>query len=332
MKILIAEDDETSRNLLARLLQKNGHEVIATRSGEEAWSFLQNPDAPRLLVLDWVMPDLDGAGLCQRIRATQADIQPYIIMLTIKNKLSDIIWGLGIGADDYLCKPFDAGELQARIEVGQRILHLQEALAARINEKELLLHEVHHRMKNNMATIGALLELQAAAMPEPQAASALLDARGRLVSMGILYDKLYRSENVLAMSLKNYLPGLIEEIASPFPHREQVTIQVEIEDIVLSAKILTTLGIIVNELVCNIMKHAFVGHNSGLASVSAYSQAGRVVLQISDNGIGIPENMDYLASPGFGLQLTQILTEQIGGTIELKRGNGTCTTIEFTAS
>lgn len=141
MKILIAEDDFTSRTLLTAVLTKHGHDVVVAVNGAEAWQTMQQPDAPQLAILDWMMPEMDGVEVCRRIRTLQTDQSPYLIMLTAKNEKSDIIMGLDAGADDYLAKPFDQGELRARIEVGRRILELQSNLHA---TNIALAHEATH--------------------------------------------------------------------------------------------------------------------------------------------------------------------------------------------
>lgn len=141
MKILIAEDDFTSRSLLKALLIKRGHEVVATVNGAEAWEAMQKPDAPPLAILDWMMPEMDGLDVCRHIRALETDRPPYIIMLTTKGEKADIIAGLDAGASDYLPKPYDSGELHARIDVGRRLIEMQTILAGKIEElREALDH------------------------------------------------------------------------------------------------------------------------------------------------------------------------------------------------
>jgi two-component system cell cycle response regulator len=134
MRILIADDEITSRAVLAGVLSKEDHEVTVTVNGAEAWQALKQPDAPQLAILDWMMPELDGLEVVRRVRAMQTDRPPYIIMLTIKDDKADIITGLKAGANDYLSKPFDAGELRARVEVGRRMVEMQDALVAKIGE------------------------------------------------------------------------------------------------------------------------------------------------------------------------------------------------------
>jgi DNA-binding response OmpR family regulator len=128
MKILAADDNADSRSLLAEALPAWGHEVICVPDGRAAWSAWQDPAAPQLLLLDWVMPGLDGVQLCRRIRAQTNRSAPYIIMLTSQNRPHDIVCALEAGADDYLIKPYNLDELRARINVGVRILELQAQL------------------------------------------------------------------------------------------------------------------------------------------------------------------------------------------------------------
>ena len=134
MKILIAEDDFTSRCVLAGVLKKFGHEIVEVETGAAAWEVMRQADAPRLAVIDWMMPELDGMELLRRIRAQKTDQPPYLIMLTTKNDKADVIAGLDAGANDYLIKPFDSGELRARVEVGRRMVEMQGALAAKVEE------------------------------------------------------------------------------------------------------------------------------------------------------------------------------------------------------
>jgi DNA-binding response OmpR family regulator len=109
VKILIADDDVTSRLVLAGVLKKHGHDVVVTVDGAEAWDALQRPGAPRLAILDWVMPGLSGVDVCRRARTIESDRPPYIILLTSRGQKTDIVTGLEAGADDYLAKPFDPG-------------------------------------------------------------------------------------------------------------------------------------------------------------------------------------------------------------------------------
>lgn len=142
MRILIAEDDLTSRVVLTGMLKKEGHEVIAAVNGAEAWLILQQPDAPPLVILERMMPEMDGIDVVRQIRTMQTSRPFYIIMLTSRGEKADIIEGLDAGANDYITKPFDPGELRARIEVGRRMIEMQDALTAKVEELHLALDQI----------------------------------------------------------------------------------------------------------------------------------------------------------------------------------------------
>jgi sigma-B regulation protein RsbU (phosphoserine phosphatase) len=131
MKLLIAEDDTFFRRLMQKVLSRD-HELITTEDGNEAWAQLLKPDAPRLAILDWVMPGLNGPEICRRVRRTSDLSSMYLILFTARNSSADIVSGLKAGADDYITKPFDSEELRARVKVGERVLALQAALAAQL--------------------------------------------------------------------------------------------------------------------------------------------------------------------------------------------------------
>lgn len=206
---------------------------------------------------------------------------------------------------------------------------LREKAEKAYQEKELLLREVHHRIKNNMSTIISLLSLHSHTMKDPSAVFALEDATSRLRSMGVLYDKLYRSKNYRELSVKDYIPPLVEEIASVYPNRSSVKIETRIEDFVLGEKILSPLGIIVNEIITNAMKYAFTGRDDGLITVSALIQDNHATLSIGDNGNGIPQSVEIESSGGLGFKLVGMLTKQIGGSMKIERRKGTKFILKF---
>jgi DNA-binding response OmpR family regulator len=133
-RILVAEDDAVSRELIKARLANWGYEVVVTQSGSEAMAEFRKKDAPSLAILDWMMPDMDGLEVCRRVR--EADRMVYIILLTARGGKENLIEGLSAGADDYLIKPFDKDELHARLLVGVRVMELQAALAQRVKELE----------------------------------------------------------------------------------------------------------------------------------------------------------------------------------------------------
>jgi len=140
-KIVIAEDDPISRRLLEVFLTRWGYQVALAASGTEALELLEREDAPRLAVLDWMMPGLEGVQVCRKIRERKDRPYTYILLLSARTQKQDLLLGLESGADDYLTKPFDAQELRARLHVGQRILQLQDGLMEK--GAELLFRATH---------------------------------------------------------------------------------------------------------------------------------------------------------------------------------------------
>ncbi len=128
MRVLIAEDDLTSRVLLKKVLEKWGYDVAVTTNGADAWQALQADDAPRIAILDWMMPEMDGIDVCRRVRALDTRQPPYVILLTALGEKGHMMTGFEAGADDYVGKPYDPAELRARIEVGRRLVELNEEL------------------------------------------------------------------------------------------------------------------------------------------------------------------------------------------------------------
>jgi diguanylate cyclase (GGDEF)-like protein len=155
MRLLIAEDDCVTRRVLETMLRKWGHEVVVACDGHQAWQMLQEPTAPKLVVLDWMMPGMDGIDVCRKVRALPSDIRPHIILLTGKQQVKDLVEGIVAGADDYMSKPFEPAELKVRIHAGERVLQLQaESLEAR----EALRHQATHDGLTGLANRAAILQ------------------------------------------------------------------------------------------------------------------------------------------------------------------------------
>jgi two-component system cell cycle response regulator len=130
MQVLIADDDNVSRRMLARTLESWHYEVISACDGNEAWRILERDGAPQLVILDWMMPGMTGPAVCRELRRRSREPYTYVLLLTARTEKQDLIDGLESGADDYLTKPFDAQELRVRLRAGLRILELQAQLLA----------------------------------------------------------------------------------------------------------------------------------------------------------------------------------------------------------
>jgi DNA-binding response OmpR family regulator len=142
MRALIAEDDRVAAQILSRTLTRWEFDVTVAGDGEAAWRYLQAATAPTLAILDWMMPNLEGSEVCRRVRKELPLANMYLILLTSLESRADIVAGLDAGADDYVVKPFDPEELRARVQVGVRVLTLQERLAEQVQELQAALSNV----------------------------------------------------------------------------------------------------------------------------------------------------------------------------------------------
>lgn len=213
-------------------------------------------------------------------------------------------------------------DIDEQKKADEKIQHL-------LAEKEIVLKEVHHRIKNNMNTMRSLLALQAGNNKDPAAREALEDAGKRMRSMECLYDKLYRADNFSMLSTTAYLPPLIDEIIANFPESRMVKVDKRIQEFELEAKRLQPLGILINELLTNTMKYAFAGRDAGAVTVTASLRDGMITISVEDDGTGIPESLAFDDSAGFGFQLVHALAYQLQGAVRLEPCAGTKVVLEF---
>lgn len=205
----------------------------------------------------------------------------------------------------------------------------EDQIKSLLNEKELLLKETHHRIKNNMGTIKSLLSLQAKLHNNPDVQKTLFDAAARVQSMAVLYDKLYRSHAFRELNIRDFLTSLIPEIQKLYTLDIQINTVLDIEDIMLDSKTLSALGIILNECMTNSIKHAFKTIENPEISIHVYKTASGTRLIYNDNGSGIFSLDDMKESSTFGLQLLSMMISQINGTMAIDTQKSLKFTFDF---
>ncbi len=205
----------------------------------------------------------------------------------------------------------------------------EEQLYSLLNDKDIQLKETNHRVKNNLSVLHSLLKLESDAHDDPLCRNTLEDAAARIYSMVVLYDLLYRTDMHLELNVRDYLPAIIEEVVKVFEHKSKLTTKINIESFTLSAKILSTMGILINELCTNTIKYAFPDMENPEIGLSVSKKGNTVTIVYSDNGVGLPESVTLDNSQSFGLRLVKVLTAQLNGKLQVDREGGTTFTISF---
>ncbi|MEQ8974049.1 MAG: PAS domain S-box protein [Coleofasciculus sp. C1-SOL-03] len=224
---------------------------------------------------------------------------------------------------------------QVCVTVGIDITERQKAeeqIKASLKEKEVLLKEIHHRVKNNLNVVSSLLELQADSITEPHIGKLFEESQNRIYSMALIHEKLYRSPTIGQINLEDYIQDLANNLFDSYNVNEDcIQLHITVEPIFLNIETATPCGLIINELVSNSLKHAFPDEREGgIVAIDCHQQSdGQIHLVISDNGIGFPEALDFQDTESMGFQVVCTLIEQLEGTIELQRTPGTVFSIQF---
>ncbi|MEG3988990.1 PAS domain S-box protein [Microcoleus sp. S28C3] len=219
---------------------------------------------------------------------------------------------------------------QLQAELSER-KQAEANLKSSLKEKEILLKEIHHRVKNNLCVVASLLELQSNTVADPQIAKMFEESQNRLYSMALIHEKLYRSTNLAQINFGEYLEDLVSNLFHSYNISDNhIQLQVLAEPIYLNIETASPCGLIANELVSNTLKHAFPNGTSGTVSVECHQTGdGEINLLVKDNGIGFPQNLDFRKTNSMGFQVVCTLTEQLEGNIELSRQNGTAFHLKF---
>jgi two-component sensor histidine kinase len=217
----------------------------------------------------------------------------------------------------------------AMVDITARV-EAEEALRHSLHEKETLLREVHHRVKNNLQIIASLLHFQAKKVRDPEDLAAFSEGRNRLRSMILVHEKLYQSRDLSRIDFGSYIRALARDLQRSYlTTGRNVGVRVTADTFALPIESAVPCGMILCELLTNVFKYAFPDGRSGTADVSVTAADGHMHLNVSDDGVGLPQDFDPEHSTSFGWQLIRNLTAQLGGTAEIVRGDGTQVAISF---
>jgi two-component sensor histidine kinase len=341
MRVVMIDDSAADRKL-CRLLLEESHgseleffeEAAAIPGLETCRSVL-----PDCILLDYKLPDMTGLEFLSRLRDDSGmDSGIAVVMLTGMASEQVAVDAMKAGAQDYLVKDRITSEgLGLAIQKATQKVGLMRALADErdrlsrsLAEKEVLLQEVHHRVKNNLQVVASLLRLQADAFDDPALASALRESQHRVESMAFIHEQLYESGNLREVDLAQHATLLLSNLFHAYGvDAARISSNVVMDPLVLGVDQAIPTGLILNELVSNALKHAFPRGLCGGIVVESRAASGTVHLAVRDDGVGVPEDFRPEHSRSLGLRIVQILARQLKGTFDFERAGGTTFRVSF---
>lgn len=208
---------------------------------------------------------------------------------------------------------------------------IEKLVRASLEEKEVLLREIHHRVKNNLQVVSSLLFLQSQKISDPELQNCFLESQNRICSMALAHEQLYQSNNLAEVSVKTYLENLVRQQQQIFPSPGQkVDCRLAVENVRLDIEKVVPCGLLVTEFLSNAYKHAFVDRRSGQVAISLRRYVGQFELTVADDGVGLPADFDYRKADTLGLQLVTALVNQLNGTLQVENDSGACFRVRFT--
>jgi PAS domain S-box-containing protein len=261
----------------------------------------------------------DRAYAVEMLRAAIESRQPFRVEYRIQHSLRGLRWlaGRGEAAYDAAGRPVRVSGVN--IDITDR-KEAEQTIRASLEEKETLLREVHHRVKNNLAVISSLFYLESTYAKESESVRLFQEARDRVLSMAMVHETLYRSANLARLDFGAYLETLLQHLLRTYAAvQPKIAVHTAIEAVSMSIDTAIPCALIVNELVTNSLKHAFPGDRTGEIRVGLRSADGRYILSVVDTGVGIPSEVDPATARTLGLRLVRSLTTQIGGEFRIQR-------------
>jgi two-component sensor histidine kinase len=340
-KILIVEDEELVAQDIKGTLEDLGYEVSAiTPSGEEALEKIKKIQPDSVLMDIMLEGEMDGIETAQKI-LDLFDIP--VVYITAYSNPEILQRAKKTEPYGYILKPFHERDLQINIEMAlykhearknrSQLLEqkaLNKSLEKAINEKDALLREIHHRVKNNLQIIISLLSLQSKYFDDERIHNFFKDYVNQVKSMAMIHEKMYQSQDLSSIDFNNYLQGLVSQLSSSYKKDPKINVFIDSEDVSLNVETAIPCGLIINELLTNSLKHAFPYSRRGEIRVELNSDSeNKFTIIISDDGVGIPEDIEFPDNGSFGFRMVDSLVKQIGGTLKLDKEDGTCYIIEF---
>lgn len=346
-EILIIDDTLANLQLLTDIFTGQGYQVRQASSGRLALRTLEMK-APDLILLDISMPEMDGYEVCRRLKSDERTRAVPVIFISAYNEVAEKVKGFNAGGVDFVTKPFAPQEVLARAATHIRLRDLTERLEQKVHEatgeltaanqqlrnalaeRDVLLKEIHHRVKNNLQIVSSLLDLQTNAIIDDQSRSFFQESRNRIQAMAMIHEILYETSDFVMIDFGRYLERLLASLFQIYVPDGRISRLVDVGDVALGLDEAIPCGLIINELVSNALKYAFPDGRSGEVKVGLNREDdGLITLTVEDDGVGLPRGLDFRETETLGLQLVALLVQQMQGTIDLKSAPGTLFSIRF---
>ncbi len=332
MNILLVEDEPGDVLLIQEMFKEivdTDFKLIHTNRLELALQHLikDNFDA---MLLDLGLLDSQGMNTFTTMRMHSPQLPIIILTGLIDEEFA--VNAIGEGAQDYLIKGQIDGRLLIRsIRYAIERKNSEELLKKSLKEKELLIKEIHHRVKNNLMVISGLLNLQSQYIHDQKDLAFFEESQARAKSMALIHERLYQSDNFKSIDFGEYIVKLTNDLFHAYVNDfNRIKLNISVENIMVDVDTAIPLGLIVNELLSNSMKHGFPKGKGGEIHIKFHHYHDKLQLIVKDNGIGLSGKLDYKNTDSLGLQLVNLLTGQIDGELEVNMNGGTEFIISFT--
>jgi len=285
-----------------------------------------------LLLLDVLLQDGSGLDILKKVKENPDSAETFVVMISgTKVSPREQADGLDFGADGYLTRPIEKRHFISYIKAIARIIKAEKQMKALLRERETLIKEVHHRVKNNMMVISSLLSLQQSKTDNEETKGALQVSQNRVQAMSQIHETLYHSDNLSAIDMEDYLTNLATTVLHSYSINKNVKLRIDAAKTMVNVKQASSIGLIINELVSNSLKYAFPDERKGEIYLKLKSrEENEIEMVVSDNGVGMPEDLDLENTDSLGLKLVKMLAEdQLDGSIDIKSDNCTRFTLKF---
>lgn len=345
IRILIVEDNRIIALGTQSILDSLGYAVTSIASSAGQAIKKAEEDNPDLILMDIVLEgEKDGIEAACQI---QSRFNIPVVFLTAYSDKKMLERAKAAEPFAYIIKPCEGPQLQSAIEIAlyksrmdKKLKEREEWLSTALKKKEVLLKEIHHQIKNNMQIIYSLLSLQSRHIKDKDVLKMLTETQNRIKSMALIHERLYQSKDLAKIEFGNYIRKLIFGLFRTYGvNPNSIKLKIDVKDVYLDIDKAIPCGLIVNELVSNSLKHAFPESRERGEGADAKKEIyikfslgknNKFTLIISDNGVGIPRDLDFRKTASLGLQLVNILVGQLKASIKLRRKDGTSFTIIFT--